>query len=79
MTEREKKIAIVGANAHFFSSMISDQIMKLKCIVRLFPRPSPATGYGLVFGRNTNTSVTDKYEASIEFNGKIDKVTIELR
>ena len=32
-----------------------------------------------IFGRKTNTYVTDKYEASFEFIGQIDKVTIELR
>lgn len=40
---------------------------------------SAVTGYGLVFGKNANTSVTHAYETPFEFTGKLDKVTIELK
>ena len=40
---------------------------------------SAVTGYGLVFGKNTNHSVTHQYDAPFEFTGKLNKVTIELK
>lgn len=40
---------------------------------------SAVTGYGLVIGRNPNTSVSERYEAPFEFDAKLDRVTIEMK
>ena len=39
---------------------------------------SGVTGYGLVTGRNPNTSVTHMYETPFAFTGDLEKVTIVL-
>ncbi len=39
---------------------------------------SSVTGYGLVTGRNPNTSVTHMYKTPFAFTGSLEKVTIVL-
>ena len=40
---------------------------------------SAVTGYGLVFGKNANHSITHQYNAPFEFTVKLNKVAIELK
>jgi hypothetical protein len=40
---------------------------------------SAVTGYGLLFGRNTGTPVSDQYEPPFAFTGQLSKVTIRVK
>lgn len=47
--------------------------------VKVAGQYTAVTGYGLLIGRNTGTPVSHEYKAPFSFNGRLDKVTVELK
>lgn len=46
--------------------------------IKMAGQYSVVTGYGLLFGRNTGTPVSKKYESPFLFTGELEKVAIKL-
>jgi hypothetical protein len=58
--------------------MIDGKEVATRKDVKMAGQYSSVTGYGLLFGRNTGTPVSERYTAPFTFTGDLAKVTIKV-